>query len=95
MKDFFLLFSLSCNYYGYFRNLCSEIQGKRKTSWNGAALEIRTVILGNQKKKKKGKPLWSFLRLRPMLILSGYVNIVLSHSETASGRELRNELYTN
>ena len=52
MKDFFLLFSLSCNYYGYFRNLCSEIQGKRKTSWNGAALEIRTVILGHQKKKK-------------------------------------------
>lgn len=53
MKDFFLLFSLSCNYYGYFRNLCSEIQGKRKTSWNGAALEIRTVILGHQKKKKR------------------------------------------
>ena len=55
MKDFFLLFSLSCNYYGYFRNLCSEIQGKRKTSWNGAALEIRTVILGKKKKKKKKK----------------------------------------
>lgn len=40
--------------------MCSEVQGKRKTSWDGAVQEMRAVILGHQK-KKKGKALWSFL----------------------------------
>lgn len=66
---------------------------KKKHLGDGAALEIRTVILGHQKKKMQTT--LGFLRLRPMLILSGYVNIVLSHWETASGRELRNGLYNN
>lgn len=30
--DGFLTFSFNCSYFGYFKNMCSEIQGRRKTS---------------------------------------------------------------
>lgn len=55
--------------------MCSEVQGKRKTSWDGAVQEMRAVILGHQK-KKKAKHCGVFC-LRPMLLSSGCVSVVL------------------
>lgn len=46
-------FSLKCSYFVYFKNICSELQGKRKISQDGAVQEMRAVILGLQKKKKR------------------------------------------
>lgn len=87
-------FSLKCSYFVYFKNICSEVQGKRKISQDGAVQEMRAVILGLQKKKKKANHCGVFC-LRPMFLSTGCVSVALLRWETALGRELRNGPYTN